>query len=477
MRPHRCGPKRRRRCRRRSPVAAIRPRSTAGAARRGKRVERARSAVAALVDAPPEGVVFVSGGTEANHLALVGGAGANACSFLPSSTIRFSGRAPEAERIPVDRNGIVGLDALDRLLAADPRPALVSVMLANNETGVVQPVSARSPRSRGPMAHCFIATPCRPPERSPSTFTRIGADLVSLSAHKLGGPPGVGALVVTGGLELMPLLRGGGQERGRRAGTENLPGIAGFAAAAAAAAREIAVYDRVRALRDALEAGVAEVAPEAVVLGAGAPRLPNTAAIAMPGVAAETQVIALDLDGVMVSAGAACSSGKVGPSHVLEAMGVGARARHFDDPGQPRLELDRGRYRALPAGLERALSALPRFCPGGARGMSEPRRPNAMPIYLDNQSSTRLDPRVLEAMLPYFTEQFGNPHSTSHRLWPDRCRGDRRGAQQRRGTDPRRSARDRVHLGRHRIEQSGDQGCRAFRPRPSAERASPAITS
>jgi cysteine desulfurase len=144
-----------------------------------------------------------------------------------------------------------------------------------------------------------------------------------VSAHKLGGPPGVGALVVAGGLDLAPLFRGGGQERGRRAGTENLPGIAAFAASAAASAEGIAIYDRVRALRDELEASIAAVAADAVVLGAAAPRLPNTSAIAMPGIAAETQVIALDLDGVMVSAGAACSSGKVGPSHVLAAMGVG----------------------------------------------------------------------------------------------------------------------------------------------------------
>src|SRR5438270_20178 len=151
----------------------------------------------------------------------------------------------------------------------------------------------------------------------------IGADLMTLSAHKLGGPSGVGALAVMGDVELTALLRGGGQEQGRRAGTENSPGIAGFAAAARAAAKQIGTYDRIRELRDALEACVAAVAPEAVVVGAAAPRLPNTTAVAMPGVAAETQVIALDLDGVMVSAGAACSSGKVGPSHVLQAMGVG----------------------------------------------------------------------------------------------------------------------------------------------------------
>ncbi len=284
-------------------------------------VERARSAVAALLNAPPEGVVFVSGGTEANHLALLGsGHERILVSAVEHDSIRRA--APGAEPIPVDRDGIVELEMLDRLLAADPRPALVSVMLANNETGVLQPVTAIASlaRAHGALFHCDAVQAAG---KIALDIHEIGADLITLSAHKLGGPPGVGALIVTGGLELMPLLRGGGQESGRRAGTENLAGIAGFAAAATAAAEEIAVYDRIRRLRDALEADVAAAAPEAVVLGAAAPRLPNTSAIAMPGVAAETQVIALDLDGVMVSAGAACSSGKVGPSHVLEAMGVG----------------------------------------------------------------------------------------------------------------------------------------------------------
>jgi len=266
-------------------------------------IEQAHSAVGALLGVPPESVVFVSGGSAVEH----------------DSVLRA---VPEAERIPVDCDGVVVLDMLDRLLAADPRPALVSVMLANNETGVIQPVAAIGviARKHGALFHCDAVQAAGKIALNAHT---IGADFVTLSAHKLGGPPGIGALVVTRELELTPLLRGGGQERGRRAGTENLAGIAGFAAAAVAAADEIAVYDRVRALRDALEAGVAKVTSEAVVLGAAAPRLPNTAAIAMPGVAAETQVIALDLDGVMVSAGAACSSGKVGPSHVLEAMGVG----------------------------------------------------------------------------------------------------------------------------------------------------------
>ena len=284
-------------------------------------IEQAHSAVGALLGVPPESVVFVSGGTEANHLALLGSA--SDCVLVSAVEHDSVLRAvPEAERIPVDCDGVVVLDMLDRLLAADPRPALVSVMLANNETGVIQPVAAIGviARKHGALFHCDAVQAAGKIALNAHT---IGADFVTLSAHKLGGPPGIGALVVTRESELTPLLRGGGQERGRRAGTENLAGIAGFAAAAVAAAEEIAVYDRVRALRDALEAGVAKVTSEAVVLGAAAPRLPNTAAIAMPGVAAETQVIALDLDGVMVSAGAACSSGKVGPSHVLEAMGVG----------------------------------------------------------------------------------------------------------------------------------------------------------
>jgi cysteine desulfurase len=283
-------------------------------------IEQARSPVAALLDVPSENVVFVSGGTEANHLALLG-AGRERVLISAVEHDSVLRAVPEAERIPVDHDGIVVLDTLDRLLAADSRPALLSVMLANNETGVVQPVAAIGAiaRAHGALFHCDAVQAAG---KIALDAHKIGADFVTLSAHKLGGPPGIGALVVTGELELTPLLHGGGQERGRRAGTENVAGIAGFAAAAVAATEEIAVYDRVRALRDALEAGVAAVAPEAVVLGAAAPRLPNTASIAMPGVAAETQVIALDLDGVMVSAGAACSSGKVGPSHVLEAMGV-----------------------------------------------------------------------------------------------------------------------------------------------------------
>jgi cysteine desulfurase len=280
-------------------------------------IEDARETLAASLGAPTAGVVFTSGGTEANHLAIYGSGRER---ILVSAVEHPSVlHAAAAERIPVDGLGVVDLDALDRLLAADPRPAVVSVMLANNETGVLQPIAEISAITRryGAALHCDAVQAVG---RMPVDIGALGVDLMTVSAHKIGGPPGIGALILTGDLELSPQLRGGGQERGRRAGTENTPAILGFAAAATAASTEIAVYDRVAALREALEAEIGAVAPDAVVIGRETPRLPNTTALAMPGTPAETQVIALDLDGVMVSAGAACSAGKVGPSHVLEAM-------------------------------------------------------------------------------------------------------------------------------------------------------------
>jgi cysteine desulfurase len=285
-------------------------------------VERGREAVAALTATSPAKIIFVSGGTEANHLALIGsGRGRVLVSAVEHDSVLCA--VPTAEQISVDRNGVVRLDALADLLDADDRPALVSVMLANNETGVVQPVAdiGALAHARGALFHCDAVQAAG---KIPLDMAAIGADLLTLSAHKLGGPAGAGALVTAETIEVMPMLRGGGQERGRRAGTENVPAIAGFAAAAATAAAEIARYDRVKALRDALEREIIASASDAVIVGVGAWRLPNTAAIAMPGMAAETQVIALDLDGVMVSAGAACSSGKVGPSHVLAAMRIPA---------------------------------------------------------------------------------------------------------------------------------------------------------
>ena len=285
-----------------------------------QRVENAREAVAVLIGADPEGVIFVSGGTEANQLALLGsGRERVLISAVEHGSVLQA--VQHAERIPVSADGIVELGQLEELLASDPHSALVSVMLANNETGAIQPVAevAAIAHRYGALFHCDAVQAAG---KIPVDVATIGADLISLSAHKLGGPPGIGALIICGTIEVAPMIRGGGQERGRRAGSENLPGIAGFAAAADAARHRLADYERVQDLRNGIEAAVLATAPEAIVIGSATPRLPNTSAIALPGISAETQVIALDLDGVMVSAGAACSSGKVGPSHVLQAMGA-----------------------------------------------------------------------------------------------------------------------------------------------------------
>ena len=283
-------------------------------------LNEAREAVAALIHARAEEVVFTSGGSEANALALRG---------FPDRRVIVSAiehdsvlaHARDAAVVPVLADGRVDLGALDRVLGEDAGPALVSVMLANNETGVIQDVAAAAAlaHARGALIHCDAIQAAG---KIPVDFGAMGVDLMSLSAHKLGGPMGAGALVVRRGLELQPLMRGGGQERGLRAGTENLPGIAGFGAAACAAAAGLDAYRRVAALRDVAQRRLCELAPDAVVFGAEAPRLPNTLCIAMPRVASSTQVIALDLAGVAVSAGSACSSGKVTRSHVLDAMGV-----------------------------------------------------------------------------------------------------------------------------------------------------------
>ncbi len=301
------------------------PSSVHGAGRGARRlVEQAREQVAALVGVMPREVVFTSGGTEANALALAPALGdVLLVSAIEHPSVRSGGRFAALEEIPVTADGAVDLEALQRRLAGVSRP-LVSIMLANNETGVVQPVAqaAEMVHAAGGLLHVDAV---QGPGRIACDFKALGADLMTLSAHKIGGPQGVGALIKRDALDLEPQLKGGGQERGARAGTENVPGIAGFGAAAAAVSRrwrdEAA---RMAALRDRLEAGIKAIAPQAVVFGEGASRLPNTTLFAVPGVKAETAVIALDLEGVAVSSGAACSSGKVTPSHVLAAMGVPA---------------------------------------------------------------------------------------------------------------------------------------------------------
>jgi cysteine desulfurase len=278
----------------------------------------ARDAVAALVHARADEIVFTSGGSEANALALAGFPGRRLLiSAIEHDSVR--GNAPEAEIVPALADGRVDLAALERMLGDDKRPALVSLMFANNETGVVQDVAAvaRIAHEAGALHHCDAIQAVG---KIAVDFAALDIDLMTLSAHKLGGPMGSGALVVRSGLVPRPSLRGGGQERRLRAGTENLPGIAGFGAAAAKAS--LANDADIAKLRDDAQQRLCALAPNAVVFGADAPRLPNTLCIAMPSVASSTQVIALDLAGVMVSAGAACSSGKVTRSHVLDAMGV-----------------------------------------------------------------------------------------------------------------------------------------------------------
>ncbi|MFO0998544.1 MAG: cysteine desulfurase family protein [Alphaproteobacteria bacterium] len=309
----------------RSALAIVGNASSVHRAGRGMRrvIEDAREVVAALVGGKASGVVFTSGGTEANNLAL---GGVERARVLVSAIEHPSvlGARLDAETVRVGRDGVVDLDALRRQLAAGARPALVSLMLANNETGVIQPVreAAEIAHEFGALVHCDAVQAVG---RMPVDMCALGVDMLSMSSHKIGGPPGVGALVLADGVEIRPLIQGGGQERRRRAGTENAPGIAGFGAAAAALPRETATLS---ALRDGLERDLTAAVPLARIFGVHAPRLPNTTCIAMPGVQSETQVMAFDLEGFAVSAGAACSSGKVEASHVLRAMGVGeAEAR------------------------------------------------------------------------------------------------------------------------------------------------------
>jgi cysteine desulfurase len=277
-------------------------------------VERGRRDVAALVGALPAEVVFTSGGTEANNMAI-GGAGRPCLLVSAVEHDSVLNAAPGSARIPVDGNGVVDLGALERLLAQLDEPVLVSVMLANNETGVVQPVAdvVRLARRADALVHCDAVQAAG---KMPVDLHGLGVDYLSLSAHKFGGPTGAGAVVVRSGAPFVGDRRGGGQEARRRAGTENVSGIAGFGAAAVEATAGLAE----RGLRDRLETAL--TAYGAKIFGAGAPRVPNTTCVGMPGVKAETQVMAFDLAGVCVSAGAACSSGKVQRSAVLSAMGV-----------------------------------------------------------------------------------------------------------------------------------------------------------
>jgi cysteine desulfurase len=282
-------------------------------------VEQARRSVAGLIGARPDEILFTSGATEANATALNGAsAGRIVVSAIEHPSVLEA--APRARIAPVGPDGRIDLSALDRELAEDGEGALVSVMLVNNETGVIEPVAeaARIVHRHGGRLHCDAT---QAPGRIIVDVDALNVDLLTLSAHKMGGPQGAGALYARTGVELTPLLRGGGQEGRRRAGTENVAAIAGFGVAAGLAA---AMPDaaRLTALRDRMEARLAENAPGFVVHGQRAERVGNTSCFGARGLSAETALIGLDLNGIAVSSGAACSSGSVEPSRTLLAMGV-----------------------------------------------------------------------------------------------------------------------------------------------------------
>jgi cysteine desulfurase len=322
-------------------------------------VEEARAAVAAAVGALPRNVVFTSGGTEANALALTPGLRRGSglpverllVSAIEHTSVLAGGRFPTEAigTIGVTSAGLLDLDRLRAMLEGGP-PALVSVMLANNETGAVQPVAeaAEIVHAAGGLLHVDAIQALG---KIPFDINALNADLVTVSGHKIGGPKGVGAVALAEGVRgLEPWLRGGGQELGHRAGTENVAGIAGFGAAAKAAmgVRESDAI-RLESLRNRLERGLRETTG-AIVFSGDVPRLPNTTLFTVPRLKAETAVIGFDLEGIAVSSGSACSSGKVQPSHVLKAMGFGPEIAE----GAVRLSLG---WSTSPADIDRCLKA------------------------------------------------------------------------------------------------------------------------
>jgi cysteine desulfurase len=313
-----------------------------------KHIEDARDSVGALVHAEPADIIFTSGGTEANNLALQG----VQCDHVFVSAVEHVSvldARDDLKRIPVDTNGIIDTAALDTALSqVSPQSALVSVMIANNETGVIQPVESvvEIAKEHGALVHCDAVQGAG---KTPIEIKKLGIDLLSISSHKIGGPHGAGALIVNNVPNLAAIIRGGGQERGYRGGTENAPGIAGFGVAASLAADFADETARLIGLRDELEQRARKAVPDTIIFGDTVERLANTTCLTLPGMPSETQVMALDLAGVAVSAGAACSSGKVGASHVLEAMGAGAAANEA-------IRVSLG-WTSAPGDIERFISA------------------------------------------------------------------------------------------------------------------------
>lgn len=293
------------------------------------RIATARDQVARLVGANAKQITFTSGGTEAINLAIHGLAKRGIISRIivsavehPCVLVTANATGLPVEIVATSPDGIVDLAVLESSLAnTDAGCALVCLMLANNETGCVQPV-ARAAELAHEYDGLILVDAVQAAGKIEVDFRALGADLMALSAHKIGGVIGTGALVVRAGLELTPLIAGGGQELGRRGGTENIAGIAAFGVAAKGAHDELAKMGELGVLRDHLESELAALSSDHVVFAANVERLPNTTCFAHAGLAAETSLIALDLDGIAVSSGSACSSGKVSASPVLAAMGV-----------------------------------------------------------------------------------------------------------------------------------------------------------
>ncbi|PZQ46401.1 MAG: cysteine desulfurase [Micavibrio aeruginosavorus] len=281
-----------------------------------KIIEDARSEVAALVGVQPAQVIFNSGATEGNNTILSGYKDKRVL-ILAAEHPSVLEAAPFAQKIPVTKDGAIDLDAFEKLLPAD----LVCVQLVNSETGVIQPLAEVSAlcKKHGALLLCDAVQAAG---RIALDFTSLGADYMTLSAHKFGGPQGVGALIFRTGLQIPKFLHGGGQEKRQRAGTENIAGIAGMGAAAKIAAAEIAAYQtRTKSLQAKLESALKTIANDLVITGENAPRVSNTTNVIIPHVSAETMLMALDLEGVSASSGSACSSGTFKPSHVLTVMG------------------------------------------------------------------------------------------------------------------------------------------------------------
>ncbi len=284
-----------------------------------RRIEGARQTIAKQLNCGPKDViVFTSGATEANNMAL---RGAEMERVIVSAIEHPSvlQALPHPDILPVLPGGVIDLAALDKMLEGNTRQTLISVMLVNNETGVIQPVEevVRIARKRGALVHTDAVQAFG---RMPLDIQKLGVDMLTLSAHKIGGPQGMGCLVMANCATVGPILRGGNQEKNLRAGTENLAGIVGFATAAEQL--DVKEFHKLGVLRDKLEAELKALAPSLRIFGFEAPRVHNTSMFALPGAPSETQLIALDLAGICVSNGSACSSGTVKPSHVLKAMGA-----------------------------------------------------------------------------------------------------------------------------------------------------------